>query len=254
MKILSTVVPCMMMALSSDAFVSTPKSHRSAASAITILQESKSPLDMFGGIGETLSKEIGSLLKSKEDTAVKAVEEKEAKPTIPDVVIDSDYKLGAIFLAGGILLDLIPYIQLTLGPFVTLLGILFVVQTARLRFCFDDTSFELRTTGGDENEGNLGQTGENIVVGGENRWTYDSFVNYDFFPEGWIDQPQGPILVYFKETQTPSENWNDGPGQSANSPEALANGAKPGQVHFFPAICNSKQLRDEFARRGCAKL
>lgn len=35
-------------------------------------------------------------------------------------------------------------------------------------------------------------------MGGENCWTYDSFVNYDFFPEGWIDKPQGPILVYFK--------------------------------------------------------
>lgn len=34
-----------------------------------------------------------------------------------------------------------------------------------------------------------------------------------------------PILVYFKETQTPEENWNVGPGEQANSPEAIANGA-----------------------------
>jgi hypothetical protein len=60
--------------------------------------------------------------------------------------------------------------------------------------------------------------------------------------------------VYFKETQTPSENWNEGPGQSANSPEAIAAGAVPGQVHFFPALCNTKQLRDEFEKRGCRKL
>lgn len=34
-----------------------------------------------------------------------------------------------------------------------------------------------------------------------------------------------PILVYFKETQTPEENWNVGPGEQANSEEAIANGA-----------------------------
>ena len=36
--------------------------------------------------------------------------------------------------------------------------------------------------------------------------------------------------------------------------EAIANGAVKGQVHFFPAICNAKQITDEFARRGCGKL
>ena len=40
------------------------------------------------------------------------------------------------------------------------------------------------------------------------RWTYDSFANWEFFPEGWIDQPQGPVLVYFKETQTPEDQWD----------------------------------------------
>ena len=93
-----------------------------------------------------------------------------------------------------------------------------------------------------------------IVVGGANKWTYDSFVNWDTFPAGWIDQPQGPILIYFKETQTPSDQWNVGPGESANSPEAIAKGAVPGQVHFFPAICNAKQITAEFAKRGCKKL
>ena len=35
--------------------------------------------------------------------------------------------------------------------------------------------------------------GENVVVGGQNRWAYDKFVNYDFFPSESF-----PILVYFK--------------------------------------------------------
>eukprot|EP00971_Amphidinium_carterae_P043204 849987-Amphidinium_carterae.1 len=30
--------------------------------------------------------------------------------------------------------------------------------------------------------------GENIVVGGENRWSYSSFVNWEFFPKGWVEQ------------------------------------------------------------------
>lgn len=161
-------------------------------------------------------------------------------------IIDADYRLGGIFLAGGLLLDQLPILKFTLGPIITLLGVLFLVQTFRLKFVCDSTAFELQNTSK--------ESGENIVVGGENRWGYDKFVNYEFFPKGWIDQPQGPILVYFKENQTPSDKWNDGPGAKANSEEALANGAKPGQVHFFPALCNSQQLRAEWERRGCAKL
>lgn len=161
-------------------------------------------------------------------------------------IIDPDFRLAGIFLVGGILLDQLPILKFTLGPLITLLGVLFLVQTFRLKFVCDSTAFELQNTSK--------ESGENIVVGGENRWKYSSFVNYEFFPKGWIDQPQGPILVYFKETQTPSSKWNDGPGKSANSEQALANGAKPGQVHFFPALCNCQQLRAEWERRGCPKL
>ena len=86
-------------------------------------------------------------------------------------------------------------------------------------------------------------------MGGANRWKYDSFVNWEFFPS--VDLP---ILVYFKETQTPADQWSVGPGAQPNSEEALAAGAVPGQVHFFPAICNAEQIRAEFAKRGCQKL
>jgi Protein of unknown function (DUF3119) len=160
--------------------------------------------------------------------------------------IDPDFRLAGIFLTAGLLLDLLPILQFTLGPIITLLGVLFFVQTIRLKFVCDSNAFELMNTSQ--------ESGENIVVGGANRWAYTSFVNYEFFPKGWIDQPQGPILVYFKETQTPSVEWSKGPGKSANSPDALANGAKPGQVHFFPALCNCKQLRAEWEQRGCKKL
>ena len=116
------------------------------------------------------------------------------------VVMDKDFRLSAIFLALGLILDRIPYLQLFLGPLVTALGVLFLVQTFRVNFVCDGTTFSVQNASKEGDDA----INENIVVGGENRWTYDSFVNYDFFPEGWVDQPQGPVLVYFKETQTPS--------------------------------------------------
>mmetsp|Transcript_621 Transcript_621/g.1779 ORF Transcript_621/g.1779 Transcript_621/m.1779 type:complete len:208 (+) Transcript_621:165-788(+) len=160
-----------------------------------------------------------------------------------DVVMDRDFRLPLATLAVGTLLDQIPYVQILLGLPVTLLGVLFLVQTFRLDFAFDDKAFELKEAGG-------GDTGENVVVGGANRWTYSSFVNYETFPKGW----EVPILVYFKETQTPKDQWSVGPGEQANSADAIANGAVPGQVHFFPAICNAQQITAEFAKRGCKKI
>jgi hypothetical protein len=39
-------------------------------------------------------------------------------------------------------------------------------------------------------QADMSSTGENVVVGGENSWSYESFVNYDFFPSESF-----PILV-----------------------------------------------------------
>ena len=73
------------------------------------------------------------------------------------------------------------------------------IQATRIRFVFDEDSFELKTVSLKSSaEEVLEDSGENFVVGGANRWTYDSFVNWDFFPS-----EKFPILVYFKETQTP---------------------------------------------------
>lgn len=207
-----------------------------AKSALSMAQTN----DLFGSIGEQLGGFFGG---------AKAEPVEPEKPALPDAVIDPDFKLAGIFLAAGAALDLVPYVQLTLGPLVTLLGVLFLVQTFRVRFVFTEDKFELKQ-GGDD----LEDAGENIVVGGANEWSYDSFVNWEFFPKGWEDSPQGPILVYFKETQTPSDKWTEGPGAKANSEEAIAAGAVPGQVHFFPALCDAQQIKREFERRGCAKL
>ena len=45
-----------------------------------------------------------------------------------------------------------------------------------------------------------------------------------------------------------------GPGEMANSADALAKGAVKGQVHFFPCIADAEILKKEFVARGCAKL
>lgn len=69
------------------------------------------------------------------------------------------------------------------------------------RFVFDEDSFELKNADFGASSEVLLESGENFVVGGANRWRYDTFVNWDFFPN-----VNTPILVYFKENQTPQVN------------------------------------------------
>ena len=93
------------------------------------------------------------------------------------------------------------------GGLYLLFATFLAIQAKRIRFVFDETSFELKTTSliaSSSGEEVLEDSGENVVVGGANRWTYDSFVNWDFFPS-----EKFPILVYFKETQTPEVSVPD---------------------------------------------
>jgi len=163
-------------------------------------------------------------------------------------VIPASYQLaiGTLTLGSAFGLPNSP-LKIKLTPYLAgipllLFGLFIAFQTTNLRFTFSDSNFSLVKS-------DLTTTGENLVVGGENSWSYKSFVNYDFFPSRSF-----PILVYFKETQTPEEMWNTGPGEQANSPEAIAKGAKPGQVHFFPAIGNVEQMAKGFEKHDCAKI
>lgn len=167
--------------------------------------------------------------------------------TVP-TVISEDYKLALALIATGGVVLVAPWLP---GGFFLLLGLFLVVQTLRIRFVFDDDAFEVKTKPFDQlfSSSPLAATGENFAVGGENRWRYDSFVNWQFFPSEDI-----PILVYFKETQTPEDKWAVGPGEMANSAEALAKGAVKGQVHFFPCIASKDDLKEQFIAKGCAKL
>ena len=109
----------------------------------------------------------------------------------------------------------------------TLLGGFFGYQTSQLSFKFDEDSFSLV-----KNDGS--SMGENVVVGGENDWKYSSFVNYAFLPS-----EDFPILVYFKETQTPRDAWVEVP---------IVVDSLDGQAHFFPAIARSDVLRAGFKK------
>lgn len=119
-----------------------------------------------------------------------------------------------------------------LAVFLTVFGVFFAYQTNTLRFQFDKDSFSLIKADGSS-------MGENVAVGGENSWKYSSFVNYDFLPS-----EKFPILVYFKETQTPESARLDAP---------IIVDKLVGQQHFFPCIANSVQLQQNFASHNCKK-
>ena len=109
-----------------------------------------------------------------------------------DVVISPSYNLAAGTAGLAALLAALPGSGVADVPagIAALLATLFGVQAGRVKFCFDSQALELKI--GDD----LENSGENIVVGGANRWAYRSFVNWDIFPNR-----QFPILVYFKENQ-----------------------------------------------------
>jgi Protein of unknown function (DUF3119) len=155
------------------------------------------------------------------------------------LMVDSSYNLAAgcvIGTACGVLENFKgPTGKLFGGGAIafTVFAAFIAFQTTTLRFQFDDTSFSLVKADGQSN-------GKNIVVGGENSWKYNTFVNYDFLPS-----EEFPILVYFKETQTPKENWVEVP---------IVVDKAAGQGHFFPAIANTAQLKAAFESNKCAKL
>ena len=120
-----------------------------------------------------------------------------------------------------------------LAVFLTVFGLFFAYQTNDLRFIFDKDSFSLVKADGSS-------TGENVAVGGANSWKYSSFLNYDFLPN-----EDFPILVYFKENQTPESAWVEAP--------IIVDQLK-GQQHFFPCIANSQQLKENFLSHNCKRV
>jgi NIMA (never in mitosis gene a)-related kinase len=155
-------------------------------------------------------------------------------------VIDASYNLAAGAAVVGTICGVLENFKGPTGKVFgagaivfTLFGGFVAFQTSNLRFKFDESSFSLVKADGSS-------VGENVVVGGENSWKYNTFVNYDFLPS-----EDFPILVYFKETQTPSDAWVEAPIVVDNA---------EGQAHFFPAIANTAQLKEQFELHNCKKL
>ena len=163
-------------------------------------------------------------------------------------VVKEDYRVAASFAAAGLAIIAAPYV---VGAPLLIIGLFLVFQTYRIRFVFDGEAIEVKSKPLDNLFGadDLGSTGENFAVGGENRWPLSSVVNWEFFPSEDL-----PVLVYFKETTTPADKWDVGPGKWANSDEAISKGAVKGQVHFFPCIADAQTLKEEFVKGGAGKL
>lgn len=62
-------------------------------------------------------------------------------------------------------------------------------QASRVQFVFDDEALEVLIKS---------KESENKFVGGQNRWAFDSFTNWEFWWKGF------PVLVYFKVTPYPA--------------------------------------------------
>jgi hypothetical protein len=127
------------------------------------------------------------------------------------------------------------------GLFHLLFATLLLVQARRVRLVFQKDSFEFFNIKGPgldlEKGGKLVQKPGNYVTGTVNRWNYDSIINYGFFPS-----LEFPVIVYFKETQTPEEQWDKW--------FAAFDSYGRGQPHFFPGIANARQFKQEMEKRG----
>lgn len=107
-------------------------------------------------------------------------------------------------------------------------------KTNNVRFNFDETEFQLVKSDGSS-------IGEHPIFSGEYRWGLGTdIVNYGFLPSSDI-----PIFLYLKENKTP-------PNLRIPSPIVVDN--LPGQVHIFPMIGNSLQLKHGFQHAGCQEL
>ena len=129
------------------------------------------------------------------------------------VIPEPSYAIPAVLLGTSIASHTL-FSNDILAGITGLLAAFLTIQASRVRFIFEPDALEVVI-------GEKQEKTENAFVGGENRWRYDTFVNWEFW---W---PSFPVLVYFKETQTKPE----------------------GQIHFFPLIFNGKQVYEAMVQR-----
>lgn len=171
-----------------------------------------------------------------------------------DFVVDRDYTVALTLLCVGMGLTMFHpsdslFIDYLGAAFHLWFGSFIGMQTMRTRAVFNKDTFELKTVtnkvlGLQRDKGLKAKEYENYVLGTNNEWRYDSFVNWDFFPSIHL-----PILVYFKETETPTNMQLKG-SIGGHQMDRRDNG----QMHWFPAFANVKQLREQFEAHGCNKF
>jgi hypothetical protein len=173
------------------------------------------------------------------------------RQTLPDVMIEPSYFLTWAVLALGPLIwwyhpsyaaDGTPsLIGIFGGGFHVIFAALLWVQTKRVRCVFEKDGFEFYNIVGKgldlEKGAKLVRKPDNYVSGTRNRWKYDKIINYGFFPS--LDFP---VICYFKETETPKEQWNKW--------FAAFDSYQRGQPHFFPGICNVYEFKKQMELRG----
>lgn len=121
-------------------------------------------------------------------------------------------------------------------------------------------SFEIFNLSGDGES--LKEKPSNYVAGTVNRWSYDSIIDYRFFPS--IDYP---FIVFFKEVATDEEQWGNfgwwgkfasmfDPTRTpmVRHPEYKGLKSKEGQPHFMPGLFNVKEFAKQLEARGAKHL
>lgn len=130
------------------------------------------------------------------------------------------------------------------GAFHMLFASLLWVQTRRVRLVFEKDSFEFFNIKGPsldfEKGAWLQRKPDNYVSGTVNRWKYDNIINWGIYPS-----LEYPVIIYFKETETPKEQW----GKWFAAFDSYGNG----QPHFFPGIANARQFKEQMELRGIAR-
>lgn len=130
-------------------------------------------------------------------------------PSSGSVIVKPTFNLASVLLLTGGAMDYAGGGWIVLGLPLTLLGVLFAVQSFRIRFIFGPKRFSVasRTT-----------KGLSIIRG----WEYSRISNWEVW---WKPVP---ILAYFKE----KESYNG-----------------RGSVHFFPMFCDGAQMIKLFRER-----
>jgi len=175
------------------------------------------------------------------------------RKSMEDVMIDPDYYLAWCFaIVGGLITWYHPvnddgslsFIGLGGGTFHVLFAILLWFQARRVRLVFEKDAFEFYNIKGpsfDFDKGAyLARKPKNYVSNTINRWKYDTIINWGIYPS-----LEFPVIIYFKETETPKEMWD----KYFAAFDSYGNG----QPHFFPGIANARQFKEQMELRGVAR-